>query len=101
VPCVNGRARATRGSPDARPVNAGIGTHSAKAYSPTGRLNKLNGILGIRFPLRGIWCCRHSGTGSQRRQTVNPFSIDRDKQLRKQNEGQIPKKQMNEQRNKE
>ena len=37
VPCVNGSARATNGSPDARPVNAGIGTRTAKAYSPRGR----------------------------------------------------------------
>ncbi len=40
VPCVNGCARATKGSPDARPVNAGIGTHTARAYSPRGRMMK-------------------------------------------------------------
>jgi predicted short-subunit dehydrogenase-like oxidoreductase (DUF2520 family) len=34
---VNESARATNGSPDARPVNAGIGTHTAKANSPRGR----------------------------------------------------------------
>ena len=34
--CVNGRARATRGSPDARPVNTPP-NKGAKAYSPRGR----------------------------------------------------------------
>jgi hypothetical protein len=35
--CVNGRARATNGSPDARPVNMPP-DKGAKAYSPRGRL---------------------------------------------------------------
>ena len=32
MPCVNGCARATKGSPDARPVNAGIGPARLERY---------------------------------------------------------------------